>query len=169
MHEVLDTQAGRHLIESAEERGYVEPADQRTLPARTADVPAGHEPDPKSVQRYQKATRYTQAGWVVIHIEGEPYARGYVVHPSDPSYGYVRPSDQQTYKLVVTAGSDREEYEGLTLKKGRGNIATKVNVLQRLSRVPLVFSAASLSRNGFNGSGELPSGPSISVVTPCRT
>jgi hypothetical protein len=24
-------------------------------------------------------------------------ASGYIVHPSDPSYGYVRPSDQQTY------------------------------------------------------------------------
>jgi RNA polymerase primary sigma factor len=31
MHEVLDTQAGRHLIESAEERGYVEPAELEAL------------------------------------------------------------------------------------------------------------------------------------------
>src|SRR5215204_2873713 len=27
----------------------------------------------------------------------------------------------QTYKLVVTAGSDREEFDGLNLKKGRSN------------------------------------------------
>src|SRR3954464_10092160 len=32
----------------------------------------------------------------------------------------------QTYKLVVTAGPDREEYDGLTLKKNRSNLATKV-------------------------------------------
>ncbi|HVL15988.1 MAG TPA: C45 family peptidase [Gemmata sp.] len=54
------------------------PASLFAFPAaRPADVPVGHEPDPKSVQRYQKATRYTQAGWVVLHIEGEPYDRGY--------------------------------------------------------------------------------------------
>jgi hypothetical protein len=34
-------------------------------------------PDPKSVQRYGPAYRYPQAGWIVLHIEGEPYARGY--------------------------------------------------------------------------------------------
>jgi RNA polymerase primary sigma factor len=31
VHEVLDTQAGRHLLESAEERGYVEPAELEAL------------------------------------------------------------------------------------------------------------------------------------------
>ncbi len=34
-------------------------------------------PDPASVQRYGPAYRYPQAGWVVLHIEGEPYERGY--------------------------------------------------------------------------------------------
>ncbi len=31
VHEALDTQAGRHLLESAEERGYVEPAELEAL------------------------------------------------------------------------------------------------------------------------------------------
>jgi len=35
------------------------------------------KPDPKSVQRYGAGYRYPQAGWVVLHIEGEPYERGY--------------------------------------------------------------------------------------------
>ncbi|HKI31249.1 MAG TPA: C45 family autoproteolytic acyltransferase/hydrolase [Gemmataceae bacterium] len=35
------------------------------------------EPDPASVKRYGPAYRYPQAGWVVLHIEGEPYERGY--------------------------------------------------------------------------------------------
>ena len=34
-----------------------------------------------------------------------------------------------TYKLVVTSGSESEEYDGLTLKKGRNNLATKVNAV----------------------------------------
>src|SRR5213078_895832 len=35
------------------------------------------QPDPKSVQRHGPAYRYPQAGWLVLHIEGEPYERGY--------------------------------------------------------------------------------------------
>jgi phage tail sheath protein FI len=37
-----------------------------------------------------------------------------------------------TYKLVVTAGSRREEHDGLTLKKGRSYIVTKVNAASTL-------------------------------------
>jgi hypothetical protein len=38
---------------------------------------ADYQPDPKSVERYGPAYRYPQAGWTVLHIEGEPYERGY--------------------------------------------------------------------------------------------
>ena len=37
---------------------------------------ADFTPDPRSVQRYGPAYRYPQAGWIVLHIEGEPYERG---------------------------------------------------------------------------------------------
>src|ERR1700733_10072412 len=33
-------------------------------------------PDPASVQREGPAYRYPQAGWIVLHIEGDPYDRG---------------------------------------------------------------------------------------------
>ncbi|MBX6313525.1 MAG: hypothetical protein IRY99_11505, partial [Isosphaeraceae bacterium] len=36
-----------------------------------------YRPDPASVQRYGAGYRYPQAGWIVLHIEGEPYERGY--------------------------------------------------------------------------------------------
>src|SRR3979411_2305231 len=42
-------------------------------PARPDDF----QPDPRTVQRYGPAYRYPQAGWIVLHIEGEPYERGY--------------------------------------------------------------------------------------------
>ncbi len=32
--------------------------------------------DPASVIRFEKACRYPQAGWIVLHIEGTPYERG---------------------------------------------------------------------------------------------
>jgi hypothetical protein len=35
------------------------------------------QPDPLSVQRYGAGYRYPQAGWIVLHVEGEPYERGY--------------------------------------------------------------------------------------------
>src|SRR5205085_7963678 len=34
-------------------------------------------PDPATVQREGPAYRYPQAGWIVLHIEGEPYERGW--------------------------------------------------------------------------------------------
>jgi hypothetical protein len=46
-------------------------------PARAADrTPPDFKPDPLSVQRYGPGYRYPQAGWIVLHIEGEPYERG---------------------------------------------------------------------------------------------
>jgi hypothetical protein len=38
---------------------------------------AGYSPDPASVQREGAGYRYPQAGWIVVHVEGEPYERGY--------------------------------------------------------------------------------------------
>jgi hypothetical protein len=40
-------------------------------------VATATDPDPASVRRYGPAYRYPQAGWVVLHIEGEPFDRGY--------------------------------------------------------------------------------------------
>jgi hypothetical protein len=38
---------------------------------------AAFRPDPASVERFGPGYRYPQAGWIVLHIEGEPYERGY--------------------------------------------------------------------------------------------
>ena len=51
-----------------------------TLLAASAALPASKQeygPDPASVERFGPAYRYPQAGWIVLHIEGEPYERGY--------------------------------------------------------------------------------------------
>jgi uncharacterized protein len=40
-----------------------------------------------------------------------------------------------TYKIVVSAGPEREEYEGVSLKKGRRNIATMVNAASKLIKI----------------------------------
>jgi phage tail sheath protein FI len=41
----------------------------------------------------------------------------------------------KTYTLKVSSGSDSEEYTGLTTKKGRSNLATKVNAASKLVKV----------------------------------
>ncbi len=47
-------------------------------PARAGNsASADYRPDPAAVQRYGPAYRFPQAGWTVLHIEGEPYERGY--------------------------------------------------------------------------------------------
>jgi len=38
---------------------------------------ADFAPDPAAVQRDGPAYRYPQAGWIVVHVEGEPYERGH--------------------------------------------------------------------------------------------
>jgi hypothetical protein len=47
------------------------------LAAAQAPVSADFQPDPAAVQRYGPAYRFPQSGWTVLHIEGEPYERGY--------------------------------------------------------------------------------------------
>ncbi len=42
------------------------------MPARAGDF----RPDPLAVQRHGRGYRYPQAGWIVLHIDGEPYDRG---------------------------------------------------------------------------------------------
>ncbi|HEY1186365.1 MAG TPA: C45 family autoproteolytic acyltransferase/hydrolase [Gemmata sp.] len=50
----------------------------RSAPAAApADAPQAPKPDAKELTRYAEGSRYTQDGWVVLHIEGEPYPRGY--------------------------------------------------------------------------------------------
>ncbi len=45
--------------------------------AQAADRPtADFQPDPHAIQRFGSGYRYNQAGWIVLHIEGEPFERG---------------------------------------------------------------------------------------------
>jgi hypothetical protein len=94
--------------------------------------PADFKPDPKSVQRHGAGYRYPQAGWIVLHIEGEPYERGYqhgkllapeiaafvrcyatVLSPKAPTEGW-----SLTRKLVGAVFLRRFEREYLEEMKG---------------------------------------------------
>jgi hypothetical protein len=66
--------------------------------AAKADSPSQPDfvPDAKSVERYGPAYRYPQAGWIVLHIEGKPYDRGY-------QHGYLMPSEIAGYLRCFAA------------------------------------------------------------------
>lgn len=73
---------------------------------RGADIPAEHKPDPKSVQWYESAYRYPQAGWIVLHIEGDPYPRGY-------QHGRLLAKEIEKYALTLArARYARDPAEG---------------------------------------------------------
>src|SRR5919205_2262399 len=42
---------------------------------------------------------------------------------------------EQTYTVRVSAGPDKEEFTGLSVKKGRNNLATKVNAQSKLIKI----------------------------------
>ena len=58
---------------------------------------------------------------ITVEIAEEPIAEG--------------GGEDKTYKLVATAGAEREEFGGLSIKKGRNNLATKVNASSKLLKV----------------------------------
>lgn len=53
------------------------------------------------------------------------------VVPGEPADGK---DPEPSYTVIVTAGPEKEEFPGVTLKKGRTNIATKVNASSKLIR-----------------------------------
>jgi len=46
-----------------------------------------------------------------------------------------KPAADPTYKIVIQSGGTSEEYDNLTLKKGRNNLATKVNAASKLIKI----------------------------------
>ncbi len=52
-------------------------------------------PDPLSVRRQGAGYRYPQNGWAVLHIEGEPYGRGY-------QHGWLMAKEIETYIAALS-------------------------------------------------------------------
>jgi hypothetical protein len=44
-------------------------------------------------------------------------------------------SEQTSFKVTVSAGSEKEEHEGLSLKQGRSSLATRVNTASKLIKL----------------------------------
>jgi phage tail sheath protein FI len=95
-------------------------ADGKGAVARAA-LPAAAD---KGVEAFQIVALEGVADTVKVEVSEEPSA-------TTTGDG----GEDKTYKVVVTAGSDREEFEGLTLKKGRTYLVTKVNGGSKLIKI----------------------------------
>jgi phage tail sheath protein FI len=76
----------------------------------------------KTVEAFRATALEGVKDTVTVEITEEPTAEG-------------KDAGDTTYRVVVSAGPDKEEYDGLTLKKGRTNIATKVNAASKLIKI----------------------------------
>ncbi|HEY3766722.1 MAG TPA: phage tail sheath subtilisin-like domain-containing protein [Gaiellales bacterium] len=94
---------------------------QAALPAATGDG-----------ELYRATAREGVTDQVTIAITPEPLAGD----------GEEGKADQATYRVVISAGPQHEEFDGLSLKKGRSNVATKVNAGSQLVTLEEVGSAA---------------------------
>ena len=86
--------------------------------APVAALPAAAD---KAVETYTIKQLPDAEGTVKVEVAEEPQAGD-------------KDADK-TYKVTVTSGSETEEYEGLSTKKGRTNIATKINAASKLIKV----------------------------------
>ncbi len=76
-----------------------------------------------AAEAFRATARDGVAGELTIELAEEPS-----VAPEEGGDGEVQP----TYKITITGGGQSEEFDGLTLKKGRQNLATKVNASSKL-------------------------------------
>jgi phage tail sheath protein FI len=98
------------IIRVGSERGT--PAAQAALPAATS----------KDVEALRAVAIGSGSDPVKIEITEEPPQEG-------------KDASDQTYKVVVSSGAESEEYEGVSMKKGRNFVATKVNAASKLIKI----------------------------------
>ena len=105
-------------------------ADDNGGGAARAALPAAGD---TSVEAFKAVALKDVTGPVTVEVSEEPESA-------------AKDGGDTTYKLVVTSGDVTEEHEGLTLKKGRANIATKVNAASKLIKIEDVSASLPESR-----------------------
>jgi uncharacterized protein len=92
---------------------------ERGTPAAQASLPAATDKDVEALRRTALAGAGDQ---VKADLTEELPQEG-------------KDNNDPTYKLVISSGSESEEYDGLSMKKGRNFLATKVNAASKLIKV----------------------------------
>jgi len=98
------------VIRVGSERGS--PAAQATLPAATN----------KDLEALRAVALGSGNEPVKLEVTEEPPQEG-------------KDSGDPTYKVVISSGAESEEYDGLSMKKGRNFVATKINAASKLIKI----------------------------------
>jgi phage tail sheath protein FI len=99
-------------------------SDEGAATARAA-LPAAND---KDVEAFRAVALEGVTETVRVEITEEPTA-------APDGGGEGKDPGDATYNVVVSAGPEREEYPGVTLKKGRNYIATKINAASKLIKI----------------------------------
>ena len=81
------------------------------------------------------------AGYRVLALEGGAPGNDVQVEVAEAS----QPSDD-TFKLIVTRGKDREEYDNVTTRKGKNNVVTAVKTASKLIQLEEIGTAGALEK-----------------------
>jgi phage tail sheath protein FI len=108
--------------------------DAEDAPAAQAALPAASDPQ---VEAFRAVAIESTNGPIKLELSQEASAGD---SKKDGSEG-KSPEQAPSYRLIVSAGDEREVFEGLSLKKGRSYLATKVNASSKLVRIEETGSA----------------------------
>jgi Bacteriophage tail sheath protein len=93
-------------------------------PAARAALPAATD---KNVEALRAVALEGVSDPVTVEVRQDP--------PGDGGDEGEGKDAEISYTVIVTAGPEREEYPGVALKKGRSNLATKVNTSSKLIKI----------------------------------
>jgi phage tail sheath protein FI len=90
---------------------------ERSSPSAQAALPSATD---KEIEALRVIALDAASDTIKVEVSEEPAQEG---------------KDDATYKLVITSGTDTEEYPGVSMKKGRNFVATKVNAASKLIKI----------------------------------
>src|SRR6266576_1031639 len=99
----------------------------------------GHAPSAQA--ELPSAKDKSLAGYRVLALEGGQPGNDIQVEVAEASQ---TPDD--TFKLIITRGKDREEYDNVTTRKGKNNVVTAVKTASKLIQLEEIGTAAALEK-----------------------
>src|SRR3981081_239199 len=113
----------------------------------------GHAPPAPAQAELPSAKDKSLAGYRVLALEGGQPGNDIQVEVAEAS----QPSDD-TFKLIVTRGKDRAEYDNVTTRKGKRNVLTAVKTASKLIQLEEIGTAGALEKVPPPGKGTLQGG-----------
>src|SRR3989442_4345594 len=99
----------------------------------------GHAPPAQA--ELPSAKDKSLAGYRVLALEGGQPGNDIQVEVAEASQ-----AAEDTFKLIITRGKDREEYDNVTTRKGKSNVVTAVKAASKLIQLEEIGTAGALEK-----------------------